>query len=795
MRVPAEKLRKVCDPESLRFETTESITAKDGIIGQRKAFEALRVGVGVKDKEFNIYVSGASDTGKSRLIKRFLEKIAPTAEAVLDWCYVYNFQEPDRPKAVSLPGGKAGEFKKDVSGLIAALRKNIPLFFGTAEWKQKLAEKLQSFEILKKALNLEMKDRLAEYGFKITITPAGINFVPFDPDNPGEAMPPEKYNTLTDEEKETIKEKFEAFTEEFSRLQKKLERLNVDARRAEEDLKEEEMPRFISNFTAEFREKYRQNADVLGYLDSLIEDVIKNLDRFSNGHNDGKENGMEVMGLAIPSGSGEEFFRRYGVNVLVDNSGTEKIPVVVETNPTHSNLFGSIESEMKNSVLVTSFSNIKSGALHRANGGYLIIPAYNLFKQPLFCWEAMKRTIKDQEIRIESPMSSYFGGELKSLKPQAVPFRGKIILVGDDWLYLVLYEYDDQFKNIFKIKVEMRERTERTLKMILDIVSVLAAFCAKNKLRPFDKTAAGRLIEYLSELAESQKKLSLRLGEAENVLKEADFWTREAKKSVITGREISKTLRKKTERVNLMEDNLLEYLKDEIIKIDVAGEKTCQINGLVVYKFSDQYFGLPERITAQAGIGERGVINIEEECELAGSILIKSFHIIAGYLLGRYGQKQEMSLSASVCFEQSYHGCDGDSASLAELCAVISALTGIPIKQNLAITGSMNQKGEVQAIGGVNRKIMGFFRVCRLKGRLTGDQGVIIPKDNMGELMLPREIVKAVKGGKFHIFAVSAVEEVIKYLTGRDMEEIDEKIAKRLKEFNDILEKGKKKKK
>ena len=795
MRVPAEKLRKVCEPESLRFETTENVATKDNIIGQKKAFEALRVGVGVKDKEFNIYVSGASDTGKSRLVKKFLRKIAPSAETIFwDWCYVYNFQESGRPKALSLPKGKAGEFKKDVNDLIAALRKNIPLFFETAEWKQKIAEKLQSFEILKKAIELEMKNKVTEYGFKMIFTPMGPKIVPLDPDNPGEPMPQEKYDALSEEKKEAIQKKFELFKEEFSRLQNELERLNIDAKRAEENLKEEEMPRFISNFTVEFREKYSQNTGVLSYLDSLIEDVIKNLDRFSSSHNS-EENGMAVLGLVVPNGSDEEFFRRYEVNVLVDNSQTEKIPVVTETNPTYSNLFGSIESEMKNGILVTSFSNIKSGALHRANGGYLIIPAYNLFKQPLFCWEALKRTIKDQEIRIESPMNSYFGGELKSLKPQAIPFRGKIILIGDDWLYHALYEYDDQFKSIFRVKVEMQERTERTPKMILDIISVLAAFCAKNNLRPFDKTAASRLIEYLSELAESQKKLSLRLGEAENVLKEADFWTSEAKKSIITGREISKALRKKAERVNLMEDNLLEYLKDEIIKIDVTGEKIGQANGLVVYKFSDQYFGLPERITAQAGIGEKGVINIEEECELAGSILIKSFHIIAGYLLGRYGQKQEMSLSASVCFEQSYHGCDGDSASLAELCVVISALTGIPIKQNLAITGSMNQKGEVQAVGGVNHKIKGFFKVCCFKGRLTGDQGVIIPKDNMNDLMLPREIVKSVKNNKFHIFAVSTVEEAIKYLTGYDMEEIDKVVIKRLKEFNDILEKGKKKKK
>lgn len=772
MRVPAEKLRKVCEPESLRFETTESITAKDGIIGQKKAFEALRVGVGVKDKEFNIYVSGASDTGKSRLIKKFLEKIAPISLAFLDWCYVYNFQEPDRPKAVSLPAGKAGEFKKDVSGLIAALRKNIPVFFRTAEWKRKLEQKLQSFEVLKKALNVEIKDKLAEYGIKMVFTPMGsIDFVP---------------------EKELSEEKFKAFLEEFSRIQKELKRLSVNAKQAEEDLKEEEMPRFISNFTVEFREKYRKNPDIIAYLDSLVEDVIRNIDRFSNDHN-GEENGMAVKDLVVPNGSGEEFFRRYEVNVLVDNSGTEKIPIVVETNPTYSNLFGGIEVEMRQGILTTNFLNIKAGAVHRANGGYLIIPAYNLFKQPLFCWEALKRIVKDQEIRIESPMTSYFGGELKSLNPQPVPFRGKIILIGDDRLYHILYEYDDQFKSIFRVKVEMQERTERTPKMILDIVSVLAAFCAKNNLRPFDKTAAGRLIEYLSELAENQKKLSLRLGEAENVLKEADFWAGEAKKSVITGREISKTLKKRTERVNLMENNLLESLKDEIIKIDVTGQEPCQINGLVVYKFSDQYFGLPERITAQAGIGKKGVINIEEECKLAGSILIKSFHIIAGYLLGRYGQKQEMSLSASVCFEQSYHGCDGDSASLAELCVIISALTGIPIKQNLAITGSMNQKGKVQAIGGVNHKIKGFFKVCCLKGRLTGDQGVIIPKDNMDDLMLPKEIVKAVKRNKFHIFAVSTVEEAMKYLTGLDMEEIDRRIVNRLKEFNDILEIGKKK--
>lgn len=794
MKVPVEKLRKTCDPESLRFETTENINAKDSIIGQKKAFEALRVGVGVKDKDFNIYVSGASDTGKSRLIKRFLEKIAPSDQEFLDWCYVYNFQEPDRPRAVSLPAGKVGELRKDAAGLIAALRKNIPLFFETAGWKQKLGQKLQSFEILKKAFNIEIKDKLAEYGFKMVPAPTGINFVPVDPDNANEAMPQEKYQDLSEEGREQIRKKFEAFIEEFSRIQKELERLNIEAKRAEENLKEEEIPGFISSFTVEFREKYQKNPNILVYLDSLIEDVIKNLGQFSNGHGE-EENGVTVMGLAVSKGDPEEFFRRYEVNILVDNSQTEKIPVIVETNPTYSNLFGSIESEMKNSVLVTSFSNIKAGALHRANGGYLIIPAYNLFKQPFFCWESLKRTIKDQEIRIESLISSYFGSELKSLKPQPIPFSGKIIFIGDNWLYHVLYHYDDQFKSIFRVKVEMEERTERTPKMILDAISVLAAFCAKNNLRPFDKTAAARLIEYLSELAESQKKLSLRLGEAENVLKEANFWAGEAKKSVITGREINKALRKKAERVNLMEDHLLEYHKNEILKVGISGSEIGKINGLVVYTLGDYSFGLPSRLTARVGLGERGIINVERECDLAGDIQAKSVFEVSGYLLGRYAKEQPISVSASLCFEQSYSGVEGDSASIAELVVVLSALAEVPIKQNIAVTGSMNQYGEVQAIGGVNHKIKGFFKVCCLKGRFTGDQGVIIPKDNVDELMLSQEIVKAVKGNKFHIFAVSTVEEAMKYLTGYDMEDIDKKILKRLKEMNDILESGKKKKK
>jgi Lon-like ATP-dependent protease len=376
-----------------------------------------------------------------------------------------------------------------------------------------------------------------------------------------------------------------------------------------------------------------------------------------------------------------------------------------------------------------------------------------------------------------------------------VSFHGKIILIGDDWLYHALYEYDDQFKSIFRVKVEMRERTERNSKMILDIVSVLAAFCAKNKLRPFDKTAASRLIEYLSELAENQKKLSLRLGEAENVLKEANFWAGEAQKSIITGREINKTLRKKAERVNQLEDRLLELYKDEILKIGISGSEIGKINGLVVYMMGDYAFGLPTRLTARTGLGKAGIINIERECDLAGDIQAKSVFEVSGYLLGRYAQEQPVSVSASLCFEQSYGGVEGDSASIAELVVVLSALAEVPIKQNLAVTGSMNQAGEVQAIGGVNHKIRGFFRVCCLKGKLTGEQGVIIPKDNIDDLMLPPEIVKAVKGNKFHIFAVSTVEEAMKYLTGLEMEEIDKKIIKRLKEFNDILESGKKKKK
>lgn len=792
MRVPIEKLRRICDAESLRFETTESVNVKEGIIGQRKAFEALRVGAGVKDKDFNIYVAGASDTGKSRFVKRFLEKIASNAEDIFfDWCYVYNFQEPDRPKAISLPKGKAGEFKKDIDDLIALLQKKLPFFFETAEWKRKLAEKTRSLKELKTSLESEIKIKQAKYGFKMVFTIGGGGFLPVDPDNPNSIMPEEKYNSLTEGEKERIRENFKNFLEEYSLLVQELERLEVEIRLIEERLKKEELPRFISALTAKIKKKYRQNVDVVGYLDVLIEDVIENLDCFFIDKRFEEGEVAMIAGSAILQKDSEEFFRRYEVNIFVDNSQTGKIPVVIETNPTYSNLFGCIEAEMRQGVLTTNFLNIKAGAIHRANGGYLIIPAFNLLKQPIFCWEALKRTIKDQEIRIESPMNSYFGSELKSLKPQPVPFFGKIILIGEDWLYHLLYHYDDQFRSIFRVKVEMQERAERSPKMIFDVISVLAAFCAKNKLLPFDRTAAARLIEYLSELAENQKKLSLRLGEVENVLKEADFWAREAKKSVITGREISKTLRKKFERINRLEDRLLELHKEEILKIKVSGSEIGRINGLVVYNLGDYSFGMPGRWSARVGLGNAGIINVERECKLAGNIQAKSVFILKGYLLEKYGRERNVSFSASLCYEQSYSWTEGDSASVAELAVIISALAGIPIRQNLAITGSMNQHGEVQAIGGVNQKIKGFFKICCLKG-ITGDQGVIIPKDNIDELMLPKEIVKAVKIGKFHIFAVSTVEEALRYLTGLEPEEIDKKVVDRLEKIAEII-KGEKK--
>jgi Lon-like ATP-dependent protease len=778
MEISAEKLRKVFDPER-DIKDLKDISVKDGIIGQEKAFEALRVGAGVNDKNFQMFVTGAADTGKTNLVKRCLEEIAKRDKKNHDWIYVFNFEDSDEPRLISLAQGEVKEFKKDIDGLIVSLRQEIPLLLKKAKCQQKIDEATKILREHKFFAWKAIIEEAVEAGCVIIQIPDGhLIAVPANPDNPKEAISQEKFESLDEEKQKELSEKKNLFSLRLVDCLNGMSKIDKNIQQATKEVQTEEVGNLFLDLSIDIREKHEKNSDVLLFLDSIEKDVIKNIPLFT-----GNDNGCGNRGcpnIKSQSESSEKFFSRYDINIFVDNSDTSNVPIVVETNPSWSNLFGGIEHEMmQGGILTTNFLNIKAGALHRANGGYLIIPAYNLFRAP-FCWDGLKRSIKDQEIKMDNPMSSYFGNELKTLKPEPMPFNGKIILIGDSWIYWILYEYDDQFRNIFKVKVELDDKTDYGPEMIADFLGAMAAFCEKNNFLHFDKTAAARLLEYLSELSGSQKKLSLRLGEVEDILKEANFWAREEGSSIITVKHIEKTLEEKERRSDLMEKRLLEAVKDKILKIEVDGSKIGQINGLSVYPYADHFFGLPTRITARVGAakaGKEGIINIERECDLAGPVQSKSVFIIAGYLKGRYGKKHPLSLSASLCFEQSYDGVEGDSASIAELASIISALAEVPIGQNLAVTGSMNQQGEIQPIGGVNYKIRGWFNVCADRG-LTGNQGVIIPEANMNDLMLPKNIIEAVNDKKFHIYIVSTIDEAIKYLTSFEMSKIDEKILK-----------------
>ncbi len=779
MKVPAEKLRSNCELKELEFETSEKLTVRTGVIGQERAFEALRLGVGIKDKKFQIFVTGPSDIGKTKIIKDFLKKIIPESKSPSDWCYVYNFGNPDEPILISLEAGATEILKEDLTHLINFLQKEIPRLFESNEWQEKTKQETAELINRNKEMVSKLHDKAKEHGCVIVQAPNDILLVIMaNQEDPLQPIHQTKFEKLTEEEQRKFLEEDKPIVEmELKKTLSESKRLFIEKGQLERKLQETEVEKLFDELSEPIRAEYANNPSVITHLDNLKKDIAKHLEFFLlNGADDANnDSGEESMTAAMAK---QTFFSRYKVNVFVDNSQINGVPIIMETNPSYSNLFGSIKSEVHQGMLTTSFLNIKAGALQKAYGGYLIIPAYNLFKQPYLCWETLKRTIKDQEIKIDNAMTSYyFGGDLKTLKPQPMPFSGKIILIGDNWLYMALYEMDDQFRNIFKVKVELEEKIERNFKTIKDHLGVLAGFCQRNNILPFDAAAGAKLIDFLSELAENQKKLSQQWGKAEDLLKEADFWARQDKKQIITASEIEKALRKQEQRVNLIEEKYLELFKDSILKIDTSGLKIGQVNGLSVISYADHTFGIPSRITATAGYGEEKIVNADRKCDLAGKIQAKSVFEINGYLQEKYGKDFSDNLSVTLCFEQNYSGVEGDSASAAELFAVLSTIAKIPLRQDLAVTGSMNQHGGIQPIGGINFKIKGFFKVCSERG-LTGTQGVIIPKDNLDELMLPSEIVKAVKIGKFHIYAISTIEEGLEYITGMKMEEIDKKIIK-----------------
>ena len=785
----ASQLRYTCDPSTFAFSSTAELDPLDKIIGQERAVEALKLGLGIKDAKnrYNIYVAGGPGTGKMSAVEHFLSRASADEPQPPDLCYAHNFDNPYSPIYLELPAGKGCQLRSDLQQQIARMKREIPKVFESDEFKARSKRITEKYGEQRTALLEEMETESRKLGFGIQRTPIGINTLPLH--EGGEPLSQEEYEALPEEQRDALRARQAEVQSLIQEHLQSVARLDEERETEVKKLSKEAVLFMIEPHFAQLKTRYEGLTKVVGHLDAVKRDIVENLGAFQN--NSAKR---PALPIAMPQ---PDPMKRYEINVLVDNAHTEGAPVIVEENATYTNLFGSIERRVQMGVAVTDFGMIKPGSLHRANGGYLVLNANNLFRVGL-SWDAIKIAIKRREIRIEDPMQMMGYSTAEGLRPEPVPFHIKLIIIGNPQLYELLHMYDEDFGKLFKVKADFGMEMDRTPEREQDIARFLSTCCSQDPAtRPFEPSGAAKMVEYAAELTGDQTKLSCRFGNLVSIVKEASYWAKVDESETVSGAHVTKALRERDQRLNRIDERIQEMITRGHILVDTEGELSGQVNGLAVLALGDYAFGKPSRITATVHTGKRGIVDIEREAKLGGKTHTKGIMILKGFLGDRFAKDKPLSFEASVAFEQSYSMIDGDSASSTELYALLSALSDLPIRQGLAVTGSVNQKGEIQPIGGVNEKVEGFFRVCREKG-LTGKQGVLIPQQNIENLMLSEEVVEAVQDGTFHIYAVSSIEEGIEVLTGVPAGEPNEKgayaddtvfgrVANRLEEIREAL--------
>ena len=751
-----QKLRNECDLKAITCETTEDIQPLEGIIGQDRAVKAFKFGVEVKERGFNIYVAGYPGTGRMTAAKNFLQEIAKKKPVPSDWCYVYNFRNPYEPKAVKLPAGKGIHLRDDMANFIVEARRVLPKSFESEDYGARRAAAIRTVEEERQKLIGQLTKRAQEEGFVLQASPVGVFMIPVIK---GKPLTDQEFMALDPKTRETIEKKRGQLSEEFRNAMQQLRELEGKAHEALQKLNRDVAIYAIGHIVAELKKEYKDFPDVINYIDNVQNDLLENLVQFIRPESETPQ----PDALQFPW-TKELPFRRYEVNVIVDNSESEGAPVIMELNPSYQNLFGKIEKEAQFGVLTTDFTLVHSGSVHKANGGYLVLRVEQLLRNPL-SWESLKTALASEQLTVEEPGERLGFITVKGLKPEPIPLSVKVILIGDPLLYQMLYMYDMDFRELFKVKADFDTTMDRTEENMRNYAAFMCTFCKKENMKHLDGSAIAKVIEYSSRLAEDQNKLSTRFAEIADVIREANFYATQENVQYVTASHIKKAIEEKVYRSNLIQAKIQELIQKNVFLIDTDDEAVGQLNGLSVIELGDFAFGRPSRVTASIGMGREGIIDIEREAKLGGPIHTKGVMILSGFLTDRYAREKPLSLAARLVFEQSYEGVEGDSASSTELYALLSALSGLPIKQSFAVTGSVNQKGEVQAIGGVNEKIEGFFEVCKAKG-FTDRQSVIIPESNVQNLMLKEEVVEAVKAGKFHIYPVKTIDEGIELLTG-----------------------------
>jgi len=751
-----------CDPGELGFRTTDELEDPLHIVGQSRAVDAIRFGVGMARDGYNMFALGPSGTGKYSVMRQFLEGRAAKLPPPPDRCYVNNFAEPHRPNAIALPAGRGAPFRDHMAQLVELAKVAIPRAFEGEEYRNRRRELEARFRAAHEQLFEAVQAEAAEHSIAVLRTPGGLVLAPM---RNGEVVPPEEFEKWPEEEKEKTRAVME-------RLQGKLRDAMTELPKLERQIREEihQLNQGITVFAVghlidDLRARYEDLTEIQVYLDQVRADLVEHAEEFLRAG--GGQEAPSSEGAAPPAageGMAVNFYNRYKVNLLVDNGSLQGAPVVYEDLPHLQSLIGRIEHVALFGTLLSDFTLIQPGALHRANGGYLILDAAKVLTAP-FAWDQLKRALKSREIRIESPERIMSVATTITLDPEPIPLDVKVVLMGDRLIYYLLTQHDPEFNELFKVEVDFEEVWERTPENMRMFSRFLAKVIRHQELRPFEAGAVARVIEHASRLAEDGQKVSTHIRSLCDLLEEAEYWACAHGNAHVTAPDVQLAIDAKVRRADRIRDLVYEQIGRKTVLIDTAGEAVGQVNGLSVMQLGKFPFGRPSRITARVRLGRGQVVDIEREVELGGPLHSKGVLILSAFLGARYCPELPLSLGASLVFEQSYGGVDGDSASCAELYALLSALADVPVRQGLAVTGSVNQYGRVQAIGGVNEKVEGFFDICRMEG-LSGDQGVLIPASNVQHLMLRRDVVEAVREGKFHIYPVTHVDEGIELLTG-----------------------------
>ena len=751
-------LKMICNPDMFHFDTTQELEPINDGIGQERGIKAFEFGVNVDVKGNNIYIEGPSGVGKTMYAKNYLDSIAKKKKVPNDWCYIYNFQNPNEPIAVSLPAGQGKEFKESMDGFIHEVKKDIKKTFNADDFEKEKALIKKEFEEKREVVMNKLNEASLKHGFQVRSAQNGIYMMPVID---GKIIPEEEFDKLD----EKVKQEYEAKSVIVQQqIMDAISQIKQIERQSDKKVSEWQSNVALLTVNAHInfiKSKYKRNKKINQFLNDVKQDVLKNVSYFLE---EDKQPSQQQQMQHGPVQRKIDPCLNYRVNLFIDNSNKEGCPVIMDSNYSFQNLFGKLEYENYYGALKTDFTMLQPGLMHKANGGYIIFQAKDLLSNPM-CYEELKRVLRVKELGIDNSNEQRTAMAMISLKPEPIPLNLKVILIGNANIYHTLLSMDSDFRKLFKIKAEFEETAPINEENVNKLARFVHTFCEQEELPPLDKSAMAEIVEYASRMAGDHQKISTRFSDLAQIIGEAGTWAKLAKSKIVTEEFIKKALEERTERIKKYDEKYVEMIKDNTLLINTKGTLVGELNGLTVMTIGDYTFGKPAKITVNTYTGKGGVVNIEREVELSGSTHSKGVYILSGYLGEMFAQDIPLCLTASICFEQLYNGVDGDSASSTELYGLLSSLSGIPIKQSIAVTGSVNQKGQIQPIGGVNEKIEGFFQICKMRG-LDGSHGVMIPVQNVNNLQLSDEVVEAVKDKKFHIYAVSTIEEGIEVLTG-----------------------------